>query len=99
MEWVAGGGVEGPGVEWGGRGWSGGAGGGVEGRGWSGGAGGGVEGPGVEWGAGGGVVGRGWSGVKNSHFDTVSAELHRVAPDFVPEGNQGEALPCMQTII
>ncbi|MFN9902821.1 MAG: hypothetical protein ACK55Z_29385, partial [bacterium] len=30
--------------------------------------------------------------VKNSHVDTVSAELHRVAPDFVPEGNQGEAL-------
>ena len=37
--------------------------------------------------------------VKNSHVDTVSAELHRVAPDFVPEGNQGQALPCMQTII
>ncbi len=37
--------------------------------------------------------------VSNSHVDIVSAELHRVAPDIVPEWNQGEALPCMQTII
>jgi hypothetical protein len=37
-------------------------------------------------------------GVGNCHFDTVSVGLHWVAPDIVPEGNQCEALPCMQTI-
>jgi hypothetical protein len=35
----------------------------------------------------------------DGRVDTVSAELHWVAPDFVPEENQCEALPCMQTII